>query len=190
MINLVASAIAYKADRWAGDGRKLLGYAFLAFCFLLPVLPLMASMGAWGLLLIPYVFFCALAYRKWGAWGELWPDNDDEPLDPNHSWFYPLIDKAYGADYDTLTKEEEKQWKVLGWGIRYLVYGFPLVLLYTVAHIVDGDFLNILTPLIMIPLAGIMRGTFYWYGRTKKDNKWCEQWGGAVAMFLIVISGM
>jgi hypothetical protein len=115
MINLVASAIAYKADNWAGDGRKLLGYAFLAFCFLFPAVPLMASMGAWGLLLIPYTFVCALAYRKWGAWGELFPDNDNDILDPKHKWFYRLIDKVYGERYVTLGSEQKKQWKVLGW---------------------------------------------------------------------------
>lgn len=190
MINLFLAKLGYKADNWSGDGRKLLGYTFLAFCFLFPVAPLMVSMGGWGLILIPYTFFCALAYRKWGAWGELFPDNDNDPLDPKHKWFYRLIDKVYGYKYVTLITEERKQWKVLGWGIRYAIYGLPVALLYTVAHIANGDFLNILNPLIMIPLAGILRGTIYWYGLTHKDLKWCEQWGGAVAMFLIVSSGL
>ena len=190
MIALVSAALAYWADNWAGDGRKWPGYTFLAFCFLLPVVPLINAMGAWGLLLFPYAIFCALAYRKWGAWGELFPDSDNDPLDPKHKWFYRIIDKVYGYKYVTLTTEETKQWKVLGWGIRYLIYGFPVVLLYTVAHIANGDFLNILTPLIMVPLAGIMRGTIYWYGIKHKDLKWCEQWGGAVAMLLIVSSGL
>jgi hypothetical protein len=42
----------------------------------------------------------------------------------------------------------------------------------------------------MIPLAGILRGSIYWYGLTNKNLKWCEQWGGAVAMLMIVSSGM
>jgi hypothetical protein len=189
MINLFLSKLAYKADNWAGDGKKILGYTFLAFCFLFPVVPLMASMGAWGLLLIPYTFFCALAYRKWGAWGELFV-HDNDTLDPKHKWFYRLIDKVYGYKYVTLITEEKKQWKIVGWGLRYAIYCLPISALYAYANFASGDFLNILTPFIMMPLAGILRGVIYWYGLTHKDLKWCEQWGGAAAMFLIVSSGL
>lgn len=190
MINIIASAIAYKADNWAGNGKKWLGYIFLAFCFLLPVVPLMDAMGAWGLLLIPYAIFCALAYRKWGAWGELWPDDDNDPLDPKHKWFYRLIDKVYGEKYVTLSHQQRKQWKVLGWGIRYGIYGLPVAVLYSIANVVDGDFLNILTPFFLMPIAGLVRGTIYWYGQLNKNNAWCEKWGGAAAMLIIVSAGM
>lgn len=190
MINLVAAAIAFKADNWAGDGLKWLGYAFLAFCFLLPVVPLMAAMGAWGLLLIPYVIFCALAYRKWGAWGELFVDADDDPMDPKHKWFYRLVSKIYGVPYHMTVNNTRLQWKVIGWGVRYAIYCLPVALLYAASHAYTGDYLNIITPFVMMPIAGLVRGTVYWYGQTHKDLAWCEQWGGALAMFLIVSSGL
>lgn len=179
MIELVSAAIAYKADNWAGDGRKWLGYTGLAFAFLFPLVPFMASLGAWGLLLIPYTIFCALAYRKWGAWGELFVDADDDPMDQKHKWLYRLISKIYGMPYHMTAGNSRLQWKVMGWGVRYAIYGFPIGLLYAVASVS-------ITPLVMLPIAGLIRGCVYWYGQTHKDLAWCEQWGGALAMLVIV----
>lgn len=181
MIELISGAIAYKADRWSGNEKKWLGYSFYALAILFPVLPFIASMGAYGLLFIPYAILCALALRKWGPWGELWPDDDNDPLDPKHKWFYRLVDKIYGHNYLTITGQSLKLWKILGWGVRYAIYGSPIILLYCLASLS-------ITPLYVIPMAGIVRGVIYWYGDIWKTNAWRENWGGAISMMIIAAS--
>lgn len=190
MINIVSALIAYKADRWAGDGRKWLGYTFLAFAILLPALPVMASLNAWGLLLIPYAILCALALRKWGAWGELFVDDDDDPMDKKHLWLYQIVDRVFKIPYGDTKGNVRLQWKVTAWGVRYAFYCLPIAFLYAWCHFITGDYLNIVTPFLMLPFAGLIRGVFYWYGQKHKNIKWCEQWGGAASMFLIVTSGI
>lgn len=188
MIELVSGAIAYKADNWAGDGKKWLGYLFLAFAILLPCVPLMASLNAWGMLLIPYAVFCALALRKWGAWGELFVDDDDDPMDDKHNWLYRVVDGVFGVAYSDTRGKVRKQWKVTAWGVRYTFYCMPIAILYAWTNYFSGDYLNIVTPFVMLPIAGLIRGVLYWYGQTHKNLKWCEQWGGAVSMLVLVSS--
>jgi len=185
MIELVSGAIAYKADNWAGDGKKWTGYTFLAFAILLPALPLMASLNAWGLLLIPYAVFCALAMRKWGVWGELFVNLNRDPW-PKHKWFRQLVSGVYGRKYNELDDEDLKQWKVLGWGVRYAFYCLPIAVLYSWCNFITGDYLNMITPFLMLPIAGLVRGCVYWYGLSHKNLAWCEMWGGAFAMLVLV----
>ena len=178
MINFVASFIASKADHWAGDGKKMVGYAFYTLAFLFPLLAFMNSLGGYGLLVIPYVFLCVLCLRKWGAWGELFPDKDNDPLDPKHKWFYRCIDAVFGKSHKLLSDEDLRTWKAIGWGVRYAIYGIPLALLYCYASFS-------LYPYIIIIAAGLVRGMIYRYGLSQKDLPWCEVMAGGITTLMI-----
>ena len=184
MIELISASIAYKADNWSGDGLKMQGYWFLTIALLFPLMPFIASLGAWGLLCIPYVFVCVLCLRKWGAWGELFV-NDKDNFDPKHKWFYRIVDKLYGEKYVTLSQKEKHQWKVLGWGVRYAIYGLPLSALYCYADYTMSGVASCLTPLFLMPIAGLIRGCVYWYSLENHNLKHAEQWGGALSMLVI-----
>ena len=178
MIEIASAAIAYKADNWAGDGKKWLGYSFYTLAILFPLLPFMADMGVYGLILIPCALICALSLRKWGVWGELFPTENKGVFTTKYKWFYRIVDKIYGKSYLSLNNQNLRLWKVLGWAVRYAIYGLPLILLYVIAS-------DSITPLFVIPLAGLVRGIVYMYALTQKNLAFGEKWGGALSMLLI-----
>lgn len=175
MIELIAGFLilpfcayfGFVGDRYAGNGKKVLGPIFLAGAIFLPcIVGIHFTKDYFGfgiddwqrhaVVLATFVLsvVAGLSLRRWFLWGATFMHNKRAPKEQGHEYIYNIAERLTKFKWETCSLEQLVILKMTMWMVHHLFAG-------ALCAVMIAYFNETFVPLVMIVLVGLFRSYIY-----------------------------